>query len=188
MENEKNFYIESICENDYISDILTIFKNAGYKYIIKVQDKFLSGWGKAESKKAIQLIACINSEEVQTIRQALASDKTYLYFNYWNINDKKSILQAARGKAATIRNDWERGTYNLSKTTKEEREEARQKAYILKDIDFKNVCIGYREKDTIENLKKIELEQATSDHLIFKLINNNGDFIKYDFFTKKVVG
>lgn len=183
-----NFYIESICENDFASDILDIFKNAGYKYIVKVQDNFLSGWGLSSGKKHIQLIACINSEEVQVIRQDIENDETLSYFNYWRISDKKNILQATRGKSYSIRNDWTRALNKTSKATQEERAEAKQKAYILKDIDFKNVCLGYREKETINNLKKITLEQATSDHLVFKLINKDNDFIEYDFFTKKIVG
>lgn len=66
----------------------------GYKYIVKAQDKFLSGWGLG-AEKHLQLIACKDINELDIIKRDL-------------YNDKKAIINATRNKSFTIRNDWTR--------------------------------------------------------------------------------
>jgi hypothetical protein len=80
----------------------------GYKYIIKAQDKFLTGWGNAQNTKHIQLIACKTPQERETILQDLYNDNTFNYVNWYPIHDRKSIYNTIRNKSYTIRNDWTR--------------------------------------------------------------------------------
>ena len=97
-----------ICENDSIGYYLNELIANDYKYIVKAQDKFLSGWGGAENKKHIQLIACKTAEEKQKILIDLYNDKTMGYVNWYTITDRKGIYNTIRNKSYTIRNDWTR--------------------------------------------------------------------------------
>ena len=96
-----------ICEsNKNLKENIKILQENGYKYIIKACDKFLSGWGGAENKKHIQLIACKTDEELYRIKNRLYEDKSFNYID-WNIIDNyNSIYNWVRNKSYTIRNDW----------------------------------------------------------------------------------
>lgn len=100
--------MRTICENDSIGYYLNELIMNGYVYIVKAQDKFLSGWGVAKNKKAIQLIACKTPQERETILQDLRNDKTMAYVNWYSIHDRKGIYNTIRNKTYTIRNDWTR--------------------------------------------------------------------------------
>lgn len=95
--------------NSDITKTLKELKELGYNYIIKANDKALSGWGYANNKRHIQLIACKTVEEKYTILHDLYSDNTFNYINWYSIDDIKQIKAIARGKSYTIRNDWTRG-------------------------------------------------------------------------------
>lgn len=97
-----------ICENDNLKENIERLKKLKYKYIIKGQDKFLSGWGYSSSKKHIQLIACKDFKEREIILQDLKNDNTFSYITWYSINDYKGIYGASYGKTYTIRNDWTR--------------------------------------------------------------------------------
>ena len=97
-----------ICKNDNIGYYLNELIVNGYKYIVKSQDKFLSGWGKSENKKHIQLIACKTPVEREKILNDLYNDKTMNYVNWYSITDRKGIYNTIRNKTYTIRNDWAR--------------------------------------------------------------------------------
>lgn len=98
-----------ICKNNCnINETLKELKELGYKYIIKASDKFLSGWGYANNKKHIQLIACKTIEEKETILHDLYNDKSFNYINWYSIDDIREIKAIARNKSYTIRNDWTR--------------------------------------------------------------------------------
>ena len=98
-----------ICKNNCdITKTLKELKELGYNYIIKANDKFLSGWGLATNKIHIQLIACKTTEEKATILCDLYSDKSFNYINWYYIDDIKQIKAIARNKSYTIRNDWTR--------------------------------------------------------------------------------
>lgn len=97
-----------ICENKNLMKNLEILKENGYKFIVKGQDKFLSGWGLSEGKKHVQLIACKTYDEMETIKRDLERDETFNYVNWNYIANKKAIYNMARGKSFTIRNDWTR--------------------------------------------------------------------------------
>ena len=47
---------------------------------------------------------------------------------------------------------------------------------------------GFREKEIIRNLVKVELIQDDEEHKVYKLYNNGDEFFKYDFRTQKIVG
>lgn len=100
--------MRTIIENENIGYYLNELIFNGYKYIIKAQDKIFSGWGKAEGKKHIQLIACKTEEEKDIILKDLYSDKCMNYVNWYLITDRKSIFNTIRNKTYTIRNDWTR--------------------------------------------------------------------------------
>lgn len=97
-----------ICENENITENLKKLQEMGYKYIIKAQDKFLSGWGCSYNKKHIQLIACKTSQEREIITDDLEKDNSMGYINWYTIDDKQGIYNAIRNKSYTIRNDWTR--------------------------------------------------------------------------------
>lgn len=101
---------KTICENNCnITKILKELKERGYNYIIKANDKALSGWGYATDKRHIQLIACKTIEEKDMILHYVYSDKSFNYINWYYIDDIKQIKAIARNKSYTIRNDWTRG-------------------------------------------------------------------------------
>lgn len=101
--------METIIKNDNIGLHLNNLLMNGYNYIIKAQDKFLSGWGLSKDKKHIQLIAVKTNEELQNILQGLREDKNeFNYVNWYYINERQQIFNATRGKTYTIRNDWTR--------------------------------------------------------------------------------
>lgn len=97
-----------ICEHDNLNENLKILQENGYKYIVKGCDKFLSGWGGASGTKHIQLIACRDRYELETIKNDLYNDNSFNYINWYYITDKKDIYQAVYNKSFTIRNDWTR--------------------------------------------------------------------------------
>ena len=80
----------------------------GYKFVIKAQDKFLSGWGLSENKKHLQLILCKTEEEKDIILKDLYQDNTFKYVNWYYINDLQEIYNTTRGKTWTLRNHWTR--------------------------------------------------------------------------------
>lgn len=99
-----------ICENNCdITKTLKEWKELGYNYIIKANDKVFSYWGKATNKIHIQLIACKTIEEKDMILHYVYSDKSFNYINWYSIDDIKQIKAIARNKSYTIRNDWTRG-------------------------------------------------------------------------------
>ena len=98
-----------ICEtNGNLTENLKELEKLGYKFIIKAVDKFLSGWGGAQNKKHVQLIACKTSAELDTILADLYNDKGFNYVNWNYLSNKKAIYNFIRNKSYTIRNDWTR--------------------------------------------------------------------------------
>jgi hypothetical protein len=97
-----------ICENENLMKNLEILKENGYRFIVKGQDKFLSGWGCAGTRKHIQLIACKTYDEMETIKRDLERDDTFNYVNWNYISNKNAIYNMTKGKSFTIRNDWTR--------------------------------------------------------------------------------
>lgn len=109
--------MKTICINNYemeksLKGYLEEFKELKYKYVVKAQDKFLSGWGYSSNSKHLQLILCSDYEELSKIVQDLRNDKTMSYINWWFINDIKGISNATRNKSFTLRNDWTRAFYS----------------------------------------------------------------------------
>lgn len=100
--------MEKICKNEDLNFYINLLIDNGYKYIIKANDKFLSGWGYAENKKHVQLIACKTLDERMKIYYDLLADNSFNYVNWCSINDKKTINNFIRNKSYTIRNDWTR--------------------------------------------------------------------------------
>ena len=81
------------------------FKKLGYKYFVKANDKFLSGWGLAESKKHIQIVLCKNFEDVNKMINYFNNDNSFNYVNYGYL-EYKSIYTCIYNKSFTIRNSW----------------------------------------------------------------------------------
>lgn len=97
-----------ICKNENLTKNVKELQQMGYKYIVKAQDKFLSGWGCANNKKHVQLIACRDMDQLERIKHDLYNDKTMNYVNWCYINDMQTIYNYTRNKTYTIRNDWTR--------------------------------------------------------------------------------
>lgn len=100
--------MEIIRANENLGKNLKKLEDMGYKYILKANDKFLSGWSKAENKKHLQLIACFDRVELEEIKSDLEKDLTFNYINWENIKNVNNIYNWTRGKTYTIRNDWTR--------------------------------------------------------------------------------
>lgn len=100
-------------ENENLSKGIEEALQDGYKYIVKGNDKFLGGWGKAEGKKHIQLILARNEIERNLILQDLKNDKNFNYINWDRLDNKKAINNYIRGKSYTLRNDWTRAFHNI---------------------------------------------------------------------------
>lgn len=105
MENEK---IEIFRTNENLKQGIEALKENGYKYIVKCCDKLLSGWGLAENKKHIQLIACKDNTELEGILKDVRSDKQMSYIDWNYIDNYTSIRSWTKGKSWTLRNDWTR--------------------------------------------------------------------------------
>ena len=99
-----------ICENENLKENLKELEDMGYKYVVKAQDKFLSGWGLSRGSKHIQLIACYDSMERENVYRDLQHDNYMNYVNWYRIDDFKGIYSATYNKTFTIRNDWSRAT------------------------------------------------------------------------------
>lgn len=98
-----------ICKSNVnLNEYLKILKENGYKYLVKGQDKTFSGWGGADGTKHIQLIACRDIMERETIYRDLQNDNSFVYVTWYKIDDKKGIYSAVYNKSFTIRNDWTR--------------------------------------------------------------------------------
>jgi hypothetical protein len=191
-KNEINYHLyKSEVKNEDLRETLKRLKQAGYTYIIKAQDKFLSGWGYAKNNKHVQLIAT-TKDTLQTTLNDLYNDNTMLYVNFYRIENLNNIIATTRNKTFSVRNDW---TRTLNDTQKEDNKKMCMIYNIVKDIYNNNVCLGYREIATLENLKDAEIGEIITnkndeelEHLTIKLYNNDNDFILYDFITKKIVG
>ena len=94
--------------NENLRKNLKKLEEMGNKYILKANDKFLSGWGRAENKKHLQLIACVDRVELEEIKNDLEKDSTFNYINWENIKNVNNIYNWTRDKTYTIRNDWTR--------------------------------------------------------------------------------
>lgn len=103
---------EIIRANENLKENLKRLEGMGYKYILKANDKFLTGWGRAENKKHLQLIACVDRVELEEIKNDLEKDPTFNYINWENIKNINNIYNWTRGKTYTIRNDWTRHKNN----------------------------------------------------------------------------
>lgn len=99
---------EYVCENENLKENLKRLEKMGYKYIVKVCDKFLSGWGNARGCKHIQLIACYDNDERYRVYDDVRYDKSFSYVNWYRIDDYKGIYASVYNKSFTIRNDWSR--------------------------------------------------------------------------------
>ena len=100
--------LEILENNKNLKQNINLLKNNEYKYIIKANDKLLGGWGGAEDKKHIQLIACKNDYELGKILNDLYKDSTFNYISYAYIEEYKKIYNWTKGKSFTIRNQWAR--------------------------------------------------------------------------------
>ena len=98
----------SIYTNEDLTKNLKLANYLGYRYVIKAQDKFLSGWGLSENKKHLQLILCKTPEERDLILKDLYNDNTFNFVNWYYINDLQGIYNTTRNKSWTLRNDWTR--------------------------------------------------------------------------------
>ena len=67
------------------------------------------------------------------------------------------------------------------------KEKIKNYRYILNDILQNNVCLGYREKEVLQNVKKITLIMNNKQHEVYKIENDN-NYIEYDKKTKLIVG
>lgn len=106
---KRNYKYEYICEsNGDLREAINKLRELGYKYIVKATDKCLSGWGSAENRKHIQLIACYDDKELYAIERDVLKDKSFNYIDWNYISNYKAIYNWTRGKSYTVRNDWTR--------------------------------------------------------------------------------
>lgn len=100
---------EYVCVNNAdLKKTVNKLKEMGYKYIVKATDKWLSGWGGAENKKHVQLIACYDNKELDAILKDVRNDNTFNYIDWNYMSNYSSIYGWTRGKSWTLRNDWTR--------------------------------------------------------------------------------
>ena len=97
-----------ILTNEDLTKNLKNANNLGYKFVIKAQDKFLSGWDLSDNKKHLQLILCKTENEKDLILKDLYNDNNFIYVNRYSINDLQGIYNTTHGKSWTLRNDWTR--------------------------------------------------------------------------------
>lgn len=97
-----------ICSQCNLKENLQDLKNMGYKYIVKANDKMLSGANSPYRKSHIQLIACYAEKEKDIVIKDLSKDNTFNYVNWYSIDDYKGIYSATYNKTFCIRNDWSR--------------------------------------------------------------------------------
>lgn len=106
---ENNYICEDNWCNNELKEILEVAKEKGYKYIVKANDKMLSGWGCARNRKHIQLILCKTPQERLRIYNDVSCDNSFNYANWYSINDWETIRNLTYKYSYTIRNDWKRG-------------------------------------------------------------------------------
>lgn len=102
-------------------------KNSGYKYIVKLKDVYLSGWGVAEGKRKIWLIPCTSWEEVDNLKvYAKEKKEGFAYFNYYYTSNYKNILALIHKKDViyTVSLDWKVGLADIPEKAKKKREKA----------------------------------------------------------------
>ena len=99
---------EIIRSNENLKECIEELKAMGYKYVVKACDKWLSGWGGAENRKHIQIIACYDVEELNAVKRDVQNDNSFNYIDWNYINNYSSIYNWTRGKSYTIRNYWTR--------------------------------------------------------------------------------
>lgn len=99
---------EIIRSNENLKECIEELKAMGYKYVVKACDKWLSGWGRAENKKHIHIIACYDVKELNAVKRDVQSDNSFNYIDWNYINNYSSIYNWTRGKSYTVRNDWRR--------------------------------------------------------------------------------
>jgi len=99
---------KTIISNEDLTKNLNELKEMGYKFIVKANDKFLSGWGNSARGGHVQLIACKTYDELETIKNDLYRDNSFNYVNWDYISNKSAIYGYIRNKSYTIRNDWTR--------------------------------------------------------------------------------
>lgn len=101
--------MSNFIKNDFnLKDLKELSKD--YNYIVKANDKFLSGWGEAKNKKHIQLILCKTIEEKERIFNDLQKDNTFNYVNWYPLSESwfNNILQLKYKYSVSLRNDWSR--------------------------------------------------------------------------------
>ena len=102
-----------IIENENLKENINKLQEMGYKFIVKAKDNFLTGWGQGSVNGHVHLIACMDWEQLETIKHDLYKDKSMSYINWCYIHDIKAIYNYARNKTFTVRNDWTRCFNNI---------------------------------------------------------------------------
>ena len=106
---KRDYKYEYVYENnENLKQAIKKLQDLGYKYIVKANDKMLGGWGGAENKKHIHLIAAYDSNELDAILRDVRGDNSFNYIDWNYINNYSNIYGWTRGKSYTVRNDWTR--------------------------------------------------------------------------------
>ena len=105
----KEFFVSNTSSEFFgLNTYLKLFKDCEYKYVVKVQDKFLSSWSPYAPKKHIHLIMCKDLEEMNNILYNSQNDKSLSYVTWNYLSNKEAIYSYTKNKTFTIRNDWRR--------------------------------------------------------------------------------
>ena len=87
--------------NDLRKDLL----QHDFKFWVKAKDKFLSGWGCAENRTHLQIVAVRTREEVDKMLRYFRSDKSYSYATFGLLSDY-SLNSIIKGNSYTIRTNY----------------------------------------------------------------------------------
>lgn len=112
---------------------LKLLEKAGFKYIVKLKDEYLSGWGLAEDKEHYQLISCTSMEEVNDLEKYTKEEENgFSNFSVYILKtEKDALIHYIRNKKASfsIKYLWTLGLENITKEHKTAREKA-AKSYL----------------------------------------------------------
>lgn len=92
--------------NSLIKEEIEEYKNLGYKFFVKANDKFMTGWGLAKDKNHIQIVLCKNMDDVNKMMNYFKNDSSYNYVNFGYL-DYKTLYNCTYNKSFSIRNHWE---------------------------------------------------------------------------------
>ena len=95
-----NKFIKYEFDKQFIEDL-----RKEYKYFVRANDVFLSGWGCAENKTHVQIILCRDKKDLFKVLDRLKNDRSFKYLG-WNLLEYPILCRTVKDKSFSIRNDF----------------------------------------------------------------------------------